>query len=154
MVQCQGSEFQNGFCQKRNKTRQHSSRMHPVHLSTIEVGLPTETPGQRPTWTKILPEKDPPGQRPPDRDPPGQRPPGQRPPWRETPLDRDPLEGIWKQAQRPPKETQNQAARQEVTSYRDPCKQNHTHFWKYYLPQTSFVDGNNESSVLKYLLHV
>ena len=51
------------------------------------------------------------------------------------PLDRDPLEGTW-----------NQAARQEITSYRDPYlpppplnKMTDTCLWKYYLAQTSFA---------------
>ena len=59
------------------------------------MGLPTETPGQRPPWTETYP-------------------------WTESPLDRDPWEGTWDQAQRPPEGTWDQAGRQEVTSYRDP----------------------------------
>ena len=50
---------------------------------------------------------------PPDRDPPGQRTPRQRPPGRKMGLETDPSEGTW-----------DQAAGQEVTSYRDPCEHN------------------------------
>ena len=51
--------------------------------------LDRDLPGQRPPWTEILLDRDPPGQRIPDRDPPGQRPAGQRPLWTETSLDTD-----------------------------------------------------------------
>ena len=62
------------------------------HLLVHHIrSLPTETPGQRPPS-------------PPDKDPPGQRPPGRnQEPGTETP------EVTW-----------DKAARQEVTSYRDP----------------------------------
>ena len=79
---------------------------------------------QRPLWTET------PRQRPLARNPhtetPRQRPPGHRLSQTETPL-----EGTW-----------HQAARQEVTSYRDPSEQtnrckNST------LPQTFFAGSNN-----------
>ena len=61
-----------------------------------------------------------------DRDPPGQRPSsGQRPLPTENP-DTETLEGTWGQRQRPsPAEgTWDQAAKQEVTLYRDPLPLN------------------------------
>ena len=80
----------------------------------------TETSWIKTPWTGTPLERDPL-----DRDFPRQRPPGQRPHWRETPWTettwtetlwkehgtrhRDPLEGTW-----------DHAARQEMTSYRDP----------------------------------
>ena len=77
-------------------TRMHSSRMHTAW--TLLYGGGGRSPWQRPPWTEIPLDRDPPGQRPSwteppltetpldreppslDRDPPGQRPPGQRPP--------------------------------------------------------------------------
>ena len=93
------------------------------------------SPWQRPPWIETPPRQRPSqkehGTR--DRDPhrrsmgPGSetgsdimRPPGYRPPWKEHGTrDRDPLEGTW-----------DQAAKQEVTSYRNPlppCEQNDRH---------------------------
>ena len=62
-----------------------------------------------------------------DIDPPKQRPPGRN----MAPGTEKPPEGTW-----------DQAARQEVTSYRDlPCGQTDT-CKNITLPQTSFADGN------------
>ena len=81
------------------------------------------------------PARDPFRQRPLDRNPQTETPldtdPKTETPWTQTLPDRDPLEGTW-----------HQAARQEVTSYRDPSEQtnrckNST------LPQTSFAGSNN-----------
>ena len=87
----------------------------------------TENPSHRSPFIETSFHRDllhrdhpPPRNRPPDTDPPGQRqpwpePPMDRAPWTETPQKehgtgrRDPREGTW-----------DKAARQEVTSYRDP----------------------------------
>ena len=69
-----------------------------------------------------------------------------RDPQTKTPLDRDPfLEGTWDQAQTPPEGTWDQAARQEVTSCRDPPpdRMTDTRPENITLPQTSFAGGNN-----------
>ena len=134
-------------------------------------GLPTKTPSeQRLPLDRDSPvDRDPSGHRPPldrcpfwtetplwtEMPPSGQRPcPLDRDPWRETPWtetpwaeipwietpwkehgirDRDPLEGRW-----------DQAARQEVTSYRDPHGKNeHTISENITLPYTLFGGGKN-----------
>ena len=88
-------------------TRMHYSRMR----TTRSLPYPRGFPGQRhqtPFGQRASPDRDPPGQRTPGQRPPGQRAPGERLP-RQRPVDRDLLEGI-----------EDQAARQEVTSYKDP----------------------------------
>ena len=87
-------------------------------------GLPTKTPG---LWTP-----DPVTETTLDRDNPGQRQP-----WPETTL-----EGIWDHRNRPPEETWDQAARQEMTPYRGPLvdRMTDTRFRKHYLAQ-NFVCG-------------
>ena len=80
-----------------------------------------------------------------DRDPLGQRPLRQRPSWTETPWTETPRQrppGL-----RPPEGTWDQAARQEVTSYRDllPCVDRMTDMCKNItLPQTSFAGSIKE----------
>ena len=106
----------------------------------------TEPPGQRPPdedpKTKTPRQRSPFGQRPRRQKPPGQRPPEQRPPGQRSlegnmrPKDRDPI-----------KETWDQSARQEVTSYRDHHPQPMTRMTHaseiITLPQTSFAGGKN-----------
>ena len=63
--------------------------------------------------------------------------------WTETPLDRDPSEGTW-----------DQAARQEVTSYRDPTVNRMTDASKNItLPQTSFAGGKKDDVNIIFTLH-
>ena len=104
---------------------------------------PGQTPSKRCPWTDPL-HRDAPGQtpftempldRPPSQRCPLDRPPSQRCPWTDPPSQRLPWidmphqEGIWDQGQRPPEGTRDQAARQEVTSYREhpPHEQNDWH---------------------------
>ena len=78
-----------------------------------------------PPWQRPL-DKDPQTEMPLDRDPPDRDPPRT---WTENPC---PAKGTW-----------DQAAWQEVISYKDaPCEQNDTRFWKYYLASNSFATGN------------
>ena len=96
------------------------------------------TLGQRPLWTETpctetYLDRDPLDKYPPVQRPPGQRPPGQRPP-RQTPL-----VGTW-----------DQAAKQEVTSYKDPLPSLWTEWLTHtceniILPQTSFAGSNNRN---------
>ena len=84
--------------------------------------LDREPSGQRFPWTENPPRKN--------------MRPGTETPWKEHGArDRGPLEGTW-----------DQAARQEVTSYRDPpCGQTNT-YKIITLPQTPFAGGNNSST--------
>ena len=64
---------------------------------------------------------------------------GQRPPT----LDREPLKGTW-----------DQAARQEVTSYKDPPMDRHTPVKEITLPLTSFPGGKYEINIKHFNLSV
>ena len=78
-------------------------------------------PWQRPRWTETL---------------------RQGCPWIEIPQTETPPR-TWTENPCPAKGTWDQAAWQEVISYKDaPCEQNDTRFWKYYLAPNSFATGN------------
>ena len=98
----------------------------PLDRDPLDRDPWTETPWLETSWTETRSPTETP-QRPPGQRPLRQRPPGQRPldrdPWTETPL-----EGTWEQA-----------ARQEVTSYRDPLWTDR-HLWKHYL-DPDFICG-------------
>ena len=67
---------------------------------------------------------------------------------RETPPGlRTPLEGTWDQTEIPLERTRDQAARQEVTSYKDPPRYGQTNASENItLSQTWFTGGNNDDT--------
>ena len=109
-------------------TRQHSSRMRTARMRPSPHAH--RDPGQRPPEQRSL-----------DRDPLN------RDPWTESPL-----EGTLAQGQRPLEGARDQAARQQMTSYRDPLLERLTDASENItLPQTSFAGGNNYICVRKWL---
>ena len=129
-------QIDRGVLWTNRKTRMHSSRMRTIRSSPYGGSL-SGRPQTETSQTKTTLDRDlPPGQRSPWTKIPQQWPHGHRPPWTLTPIEQRPP---WKEHETRDWDhsegTWDQAARQEVTSYRDPPvdRMTDTCLWKYYL---------------------